>query len=96
MISVPCFFDLQDPVKERMEELRKENEEIEQRTAVHQQVRGGGVLGLKWLFVQAAYSKRRFRDRLTLKLRSISGIQSKEIGLTSNLQKFYFPVVQTN
>ena len=54
MISVPCDLDLQDFVKERMEELRKENQEIEQRTAVHQQVRGGGVLGLKWLFVKAA------------------------------------------
>ena len=50
---MPCFFDLQDLVKERMEELRKENEEIEQRTAVHQQVRRGGVLGLKWLFADS-------------------------------------------
>ena len=55
LISVHCYLDFQDFVKERMEELRKENEEIEQRTAVHQQVRGGGVLGLKWLFVKAAY-----------------------------------------
>ena len=53
MISVPCDLDHQDFVKERMEELRKENQEIEQRTAVHQQVRGGGVLGLKLLFFKA-------------------------------------------
>ena len=54
LISVHCYLDFQDFVKERMEELRKENQEIEQRTAVHQQVRGGGVLGLNWLFVKAA------------------------------------------
>ena len=50
---MPCDLDHQDFVKERMEELRKENQEIEQRTAVHQQVRGGGVLGLKLLFLKA-------------------------------------------
>ena len=55
MIRVPCDLDLQDFVKERMEELRKEDQEIEQRTAVHQQVRGGGVLGLKLLFLKATY-----------------------------------------